>query len=111
MSKGSKIALASAAGVVAATAAGLATTKTGRRMVRRARKTVTPIVNQRLSTIMHAVESSLEEHGLLDMIPANVRSTIRHRLERLSGSSNGSRRAASNAASHAQSNAGRGRRA
>jgi len=89
MSTGSKIALASAAGVVAATAAGLATTKTGRRMVRQAKKSMAPMINERISTVMETVETSLEDHGLLQLIPASVRSSIRDRLTQLTGTRKG----------------------
>jgi len=55
-------------------------------MVRQAKRSVTPALNDRISTIMDTVESSLEDHGLLQMIPASVRSTIRQRLSQLTGS-------------------------
>lgn len=90
MSTASKVAIASAAGVIAATAAGLATTKTGRRVSRNVGKTVSPVVQHQLETLVDTVESALADAGLLDMIPPKVRKQVHNCLVGAAENGNGS---------------------
>jgi hypothetical protein len=80
MSTASKVAMASAAGVLAATAVGLATTEKGRKLTRQVEQKITPMMRQRWSGVLTAVEASLAEHGLLRAIPARVREAVVQRL-------------------------------
>jgi hypothetical protein len=80
MSTGSKVAIASAAGVLAATAAGLATTRKGRAFTRKVGRKVSPMLHDRLGDVINTIESTLAEHGVLDMIPTAVRKKIHQKL-------------------------------
>jgi hypothetical protein len=106
MSTTSKVAMASAAGVLAATAVGLATTKKGRKFTRQVEQKITPMMRRRWNGIVSAVEASLSEHGVLQVIPARVREAV---VQRLCMHESNGRSSASRSTRTSGSHVGRGR--
>lgn len=99
MSRSARVALATAAaGVLAATAAGLSQTRKGRQVTRKVRSKIQPMINQRIGAVIDAVETSLAEHGLLQVIPQNVRTKIHSKLMRMGGATSAGVRSGRNRA-------------
>jgi hypothetical protein len=74
------VAIASAAGLVAATAAGLATSDKGRKLTRQIERKVSPMMRRHWHNVMNSVESALADYGVLKVIPAGVREAVVQRL-------------------------------
>lgn len=72
----SRVLIASAVGVAAATVAALATTKVGRRVAQSTKKVLVPLIVEERGTLLAAVEQSIGAIGLINLLPESLRHNL-----------------------------------